>query len=219
MPKLPENLILKQLAVGPMANFQYFLGDKRSNEIAVVDPAWDIDFLRSEAKRLGYKIVAIFLTHGHHDHINGLDDLLSTHDVPVYISENEHPLFMPRCKNLKKIKDRTKLKIGAIEFDCILAPGHSPGCQLFKYDHAAVCGDAIFIDGCGRCDLPGSDPKAMYHSLYNIIMKFSDSTILYPGHNYGPTPYATVAEQKATNPYLQCESLNEFLEQRMGISL
>ncbi len=81
-----------------------------------------------------------------------------------------------------------------------------------------IAGDAIFIDGCGRCDLPGSDPKAMYHSLYEVIMKLPDSTVIYPGHDYGPTPFATVGEQKKTNPYLQCKNLEEFLMGRMGMT-
>src|SRR3989338_2478002 len=100
-----KNLIIKQLTNGPMGNFQYFLGDKMTGEIAVVDPAWDIDFLRAEADKANYKIVSIFLTHGHHDHVNCLDKLLSTHDVPVYISKAEYPLYMPQCKNLHKIED------------------------------------------------------------------------------------------------------------------
>ena len=214
-----KNLIFAQIPNGPMANFQYFLGDAAAKEIAVVDPAWDVDLLRSEAKKAGYKIVSVFLTHGHHDHVNGLDDLLSTHDVPVYISCHEYPLYMPRCKNLHKIEDHAKLKIGKVEFEFIATPGHSPGCHLIRHGDTVVCGDTIFIDGCGRCDLPGSDPKAQYKSLYEIVMKLPDSTVLYPGHDYGPTPYATVGEQKKTNPYLQCKSLNEFLEQRMGLIL
>ncbi len=214
-----KNLIIKQLPNGPMGNFQYFLGDKTTGKIAVVDPAWDIDFLRSEARKAGCKIVSIFLTHGHHDHVNGLDKLLSTDDVPVYISKDEYPLYMPQCKNLHKIGDHAKIQIGSVEFEFIQTPGHSPGCQLIKHGDTVVCGDTIFIDGCGRCDLPGSDPKAQYKSLYAIVMKLPDSAVLYPGHDYGPAPYATVGEQKKTNPYLQCKSLAEFLEQRMGIIL
>ncbi|OGX06759.1 MAG: hypothetical protein A2Z88_10945 [Omnitrophica WOR_2 bacterium GWA2_47_8] len=213
-----KNLILEQMGNGPMDNFQYFLGDHRTNEIAVTDPAWDIDYLRSQAKKKGYKISAIFLTHGHHDHTNGLDNLLSTHDVPVYISKNEHPLYMPKCKNLTQIENHTKLKIGGIEFQCLFTPGHSPGCQVFLHGNTLISGDTLFIDGCGRCDLPGSSPKDMYNSLYNVIMQLPDPTVIYPGHDYGPTPFATVKEQKETNPYLQCSSLEEFLQERMGIS-
>jgi len=198
-----------------MENFQYFLGDKSTKEIAVVDPAWDVNFLRSEAKRQGFKIVAVFLTHGHPDHVNGLDDLLSTHDVPIFISQHEASFFMPKHKNVKTIRSKEKLKIGNIEFECIHTPGHTPGCQCFLAEGNLIAGDTLFINGCGRCDLPGSDAKVMYNSLYNVVMKLPDSTIIYPGHNYGTVPFATLAEQKKTNPYLQCHSLEEFLTERM----
>ncbi len=217
--KAPKNFILKQMELGPLQNFLYFLGDDTTKEIAVVDPAWDVDFLRSEAERNGYKIVAVFLTHGHPDHVNGLNELLSTHDVPAFISKQEASFYKPRHKNIVEIEDHRKLRVGSIEFECILTPGHTPGCHCFKHGDVLIAGDTMFVDGCGRCDLPGGDAKKMYHSLYNIIMKLPDSTIIYPGHNYGPTPYATLASQKKTNPYLQCHKLEEFLEERMGLSI
>lgn len=209
------SLILEQFELGPMNNFLYFIGDKKTGEIAVVDPAWDVDFLRNEAERKGYQIKAIFLTHGHHDHTNGIDKLLATHDVPVYISKHEFPLYVPKCKNLRKVEDRQKIKIGHIEFECLHTPGHSPGCQCFKHQNVLIAGDTLFIDGCGRCDLPGSDPKAMYQTLFNVILKLPDSTIIYPGHNYGDVPFATLGEQKKTNPYLLAENLQGFLNERM----
>jgi glyoxylase-like metal-dependent hydrolase (beta-lactamase superfamily II) len=210
------DLILEQMEVGPMNNFIYFIGDKKTNEIAVIDPAWDVNFLRDEAKRKGYKITNIFLTHGHPDHVNGLDELLSTHDVPVYISKHEASFYTPDCKNLHKVEDHEKLKVGNIEFECLHTPGHTPGCQCFKYGDALIAGDTLFIDGCGRCDLPGGSVKTMYKSLSEVILKLPDSTVIYPGHNYGEVPFATLGEQKKTNPYLNARNLDEFLYQRMG---
>ena len=90
------------------------------------------------------------------------------------------------------------------------------GCQCFLYDGQLIAGDTLFIDGCGRCDLPGGDAKVMYNSLYNILLKLPDETIIYPGHNYGPVPSDTLRHQKQTNPYLQAGSLSEFLGERMG---
>ncbi len=216
---VPQNLILKQMEIGPLANYLYFLGDAQTKEIAVIDPAWDVDFLCSEAEKENYKITSIFLTHGHPDHVNGLEEMLSRHDVPVYISKHEADFYKPQHKNMVEVENHAKLKIGNIAFECILTPGHTPGCQCFKHENILIAGDAVFIDGCGRCDLPGGDAKIMYDTLYNIIMKLPDETVIYPGHNYGPKPSATIGEQKKTNPYFTCQSKEEFLQHRMGIAL
>ena len=199
-----------------MENFQYFLGDARSKEIAVVDPSWDVDHLCVEAEKNGYKITCVLLTHGHPDHVNGLKEILARHDVPAYISRHEAPFLKPKHKNIVEVEDRQKIKIGGIEIECLLTPGHTPGCQCFLYKNVLISGDTLFIDGCGRCDLPGSDPRKMYNSLYKVILELPDTTVIYPGHNYGPTPSATLASQKRTNPYLTCADIEEFLSERMG---
>ena len=217
MTNLPDNLILKQMEVGPADNFIYFIGDAQTKEIAVVDPAWDVDFLCSEAEKENFTITCILLTHGHPDHVNGLDEILSRYNVPAYISKHEAPYYKPQHKNIIEVEDGQRIKIGAIEIECIWTPGHTPGGHCLKYEYVLITGDTIFIDGCGRCDLPGGDAKKMYDSLYDILMKMPDETLLYVGHNYGPTSVATLGSQKKTNPYLLCHSKKEFLQQRMGI--
>jgi len=91
MSKISEDFILKQMELGPLENFLYFIGDARVKEIAVVDPAWDVDYLCSEADKAGLKITSIFLTHGHPDHVNGLEEILARHNVPAYISRASPP--------------------------------------------------------------------------------------------------------------------------------
>jgi glyoxylase-like metal-dependent hydrolase (beta-lactamase superfamily II) len=212
-----SRLLIQQYEIGPLNNFIYLLGDPETKEMTVVDPAWDVNFLCNEAKRLGYKITQAFLTHAHSDHVNGLDKLLLLAPIPVYISKHEPKSSRPRIHGLIDITQEDKLKVGKINFDVLYTPGHTPGCQCFLAQGQLFTGDTLFIDGCGRCDLPGSDPRVMYNSLYNILMKLPDETIIYSGHNYGPTPTDTISGQKQTNPYLQCHSLQEFLVERMGL--
>jgi len=212
-----SRLLIQQYEIGPLNNFLYLLGDPETKQMAIVDPAWDVDFLVKESKRLGYTITKVFLTHAHPDHVNGLDQLLSTHQVPVYISKHEYPPLRPKIQGLIDVTDQDQLSIGNINFNILHTPGHTPGCQCFLAQGQLISGDTLFIDGVGRCDLPGGDPKKMYESLSNIIMKLPDDTIVYPGHNYGNTPTDTIGNQKQTNPYLQCNNLNEFLVERMGL--
>jgi glyoxylase-like metal-dependent hydrolase (beta-lactamase superfamily II) len=151
--------------------------------------------------------------------VNGLTELLTRHDVPAYISAHEADYYKPKNKQIMAVEDGQKLKVGNIEFECILTPGHTPGGQCFRYENVLITGDTLFIDGCGRCDLPGGNARELYKSLHHIITKLPDDTLLFTGHNYGPVPYATIAAQKKTNPYLQCNGMNEFLQHRLGISL
>lgn len=212
-----SRLLIRQYEVGPMENFVYLLGDPQTKEMAVVDPAWDVNFLCHEAKCLGYKITEVFLTHCHPDHINGLEKLLSLQKLPVYISKFELPAMRPAVAGLVDVTAKDRLTIGTIEVEILYTPGHTPGCQCYLSQGNLLTGDTLFIDGCGRCDLPGSDPRLMYHSLYNILMKLPDETVIYSGHNYGPTPTDTMGHQKQTNPYLLCKNLQEFLIERMGL--
>ena len=191
--KLIENLILEQIQAGPMENFSYFIGDAKTKEVALVDPAWEIDALCKRAEKDGYKITAVLLTHGHYDHSQGVEDLLSRHDVPVYVSEYETTFHLAGSKDVRHTKNKEKIKIGNIEIECLHTPGHTPGGQCFKCFDVLITGDTLFIDGCGRCDLAGSNVKAMFYSLFDCIKKLPDSTVIYPGHDYGPVPYATLA--------------------------
>jgi glyoxylase-like metal-dependent hydrolase (beta-lactamase superfamily II) len=217
MSSLPENLILKQMEIGPAGNFMYLIGDAKTKEIAVVDPAWEAQEILSEAQKDDLKITAVLLTHGHMDHVNALEDVLAQCDVPVYISKHEAPYYTPDHKNIVQTDDRQKIMIGSIEIECLWTPGHTPGCQCFKYKNVLITGDVLFIDGCGRCDLAGGDAGEMYTTLYEKILKLPEDTLLFTGHHYGANPVATLGEQRKTNPYLRCKSKSEFLQERMGI--
>jgi glyoxylase-like metal-dependent hydrolase (beta-lactamase superfamily II) len=194
------------------------LHDSTTKDAAIVDPAWEPQFLLNEIDKHHLTLKAIFLTHAHPDHVNGLDKILSQHPhLPVYINKHEAPFLRRNLRNLIDTAAGEKLQLGHINFDILHTPGHTPGCQCFLAQNQLICGDVLFIDGCGRCDLPGGDPKTMYYSLKNIISALDDDIIVWPGHNYGPTPYDSIGHQKQTNPYLQANSLEEFLNDRMGL--
>lgn len=219
-----ENLYLKQMEIGPMENFIYFIGDKDTKDIVVIDPAWDAKLILSEAKKDDLNIKALLVTHGHFDHTNAVEELLKTIDVPVYINKHEADFFNQYeinwgKENVKKTESGEKLKIGNVEVQFVHTPGHTPGsqCFLIRAGHTPllVSGDTLFINGCGRCDLPGGNVDEMFDTISNKLMKMSDDTIIFPGHNYAQKKQDTLANQKITNPYMQYDNLMAFIGKRL----
>jgi glyoxylase-like metal-dependent hydrolase (beta-lactamase superfamily II) len=217
-------LYFKQIEIGPMQNFTYLIGDAATREALVVDAAWEIPGLIQLAEQDGFTITKALVTHYHQDHlggdfsgyhIQGAVELLERVKAKVYINKSEAP-FLARLVGLSasdivKVEGGDKTTVGNIEVTFIHTPGHTPGSQCFLVDNKLVAGDTLFINSCGRIDLPGSSPEDMYHSLKKLG-ELSDDTMLYPGHNYAEKPFATMAEQKRHNMFLRFQNLNDFLE-------
>lgn len=212
-----DTVMIHQFGIGPMDNFMYIIGDPETRKAAIIDPGWDVDHILRELDGVGYEIESVILTHGHYDHCNALKPLLDRHPVPVYISAKEAPQLTPDVEGLVKTQNLDTISIGNLSVQCFHTPGHSPGCQCLYIAPHLLTGDTLFVQGCGRCDLPGSDVHDMYKSLYEVISAFPDDTIIYPGHNYGRKSTATLAHLKAHNIYLGATSEAHFLSTRMGV--
>ena len=220
MTEADNELIVEQIQIGPMANFTYIVGSRSTREVAVVDPAWDIGALLDRIDEQGYTLSAALATHYHPDHIGGgmgghniagIAELLAKRPVRIYAHRNEaagvRKVTGISESDLAKVDSGDRLKVGAIEIEFLHTPGHTPGSQCFRVENTLVSGDTLFIDGCGRVDLPGSDSEQMYHSLQKL-KALPDDTLLLPGHDYSAVPNATLAEARKTNAYLAVESLS-----------
>lgn len=206
-----------------MANFVYLVGNKEKREAFIVDPAWRMDTIFQIAKKENLKVVGAVVTHSHFDHCNGIKDLLAQTNVPIYIQKEEANFaksfgnefefvgFLPE-ENLNMVGHGDKIKVGNIEIKFLHTPGHTPGSQCLLIEDNLISGDTLFVRGCGRCDLPGSDPKKMYESLTQILMKLPDSTTIFPGHNYADKTTSCLAEEKNKNPFLACNSFESFMK-------
>ena len=120
-----------------------------------------------------------------------------------------------------RVADGDPLQFAGREWFALHTPGHTPGSQCFLVEEPGrpaqlVSGDTLFLGSCGRVDLPGSDPEAMYESLQGTLKKLPDETLLFPGHLYSADAQSTLGEQKQTNPFLRVASLENFLS-FMGI--
>jgi glyoxylase-like metal-dependent hydrolase (beta-lactamase superfamily II) len=223
----PTELIIEQIEIGPMQNYTYIIGSRESREVAIVDPAWDIDSLLQHLQEKDYTLTAALATHYHPDHvggsmgghnIDGVAQLMAANPVKVYVNKHEADGLKRVTElsdsDLVKVDSGDTLKLGNIEVEFLHTPGHTPGSQCFRIKNTLVSGDTLFINGCGRVDLPGSDSEDMYHSLRKLSA-LPDDTLLLPGHNYGHVPNATMGETKQMNAYLRVEDLNTW-KQIMG---
>jgi glyoxylase-like metal-dependent hydrolase (beta-lactamase superfamily II) len=220
-------LYFKQIEIGPMQNFVYLVGSTETRKAAVVDPAWDIEAIVRLADADGLEITHALVTHSHPDHVGGefsgmriagVSELLEKAKVKVVIHKSEADyLKLLSASDLIKAESGDEIDVGGINIRLVHTPGHTPGSQCFLVGDRLISGDTLFIDSCGRVDLPGSDPEQMYLSLTQKLMALPDDTVLFPGHNYSPKATATLGDQKRTNPYMQFRSLRQFLS-AMGYS-
>jgi hydroxyacylglutathione hydrolase len=221
---------LRQVQIGPMANFVYVIGDPATRKAAVVDPAWNVDGIIELVRNDGYEIDKILVTHYHPDHlggrmmghsIEGAAEMLSRVNAKIHL--NKHDAEGARKvaglseSDIVRMDAGDVIKVGELEIKFLHTPGHTPGSQCFLVEGNLISGDTLFVDSCGRVDLPGSDPEAMYYSLNGTLRNLPDETVVYPGHAYHSDPSTTIGRQKRTNMYMRFQSLDDFL-MAMGYS-
>ena len=207
-----------------MANFVYLIGNTETRECMVVDPAWDIDGILKVVEEDGMKLTGALVTHYHPDHvggeifgieITGLAELMSKHPVPVYVNKHEaegvKQVTGISMTDMKQMGGDDIVKIGSVEIKCLHTPGHTPGSQCFRVADSLVAGDTLFLQGCGRVDLPGGNSEELFHTLTRRLSKIEDHIVLYPGHNYGGSPSGEMGDVRESNSYLKINSLDDWL--------
>lgn len=194
-----------------MVNFVYAVGDRRSGECVLVDPAYAVGELVELVGADGMTVVGALATHYHCDHvggsmmghtIEGISELLDHVDCPVHVQHDEIEWVTKSTsvavEHLVGHDSGDVVSVGGVDIALVHTPGHTPGSQCFFVDDRLIAGDTLFLEGCGRTDLPGSDPAKMAESLHRLS-EVPDSTILFPGHRYSIASSATMDIVKETN--------------------
>jgi glyoxylase-like metal-dependent hydrolase (beta-lactamase superfamily II) len=207
-----------------MVNFVYLVGDRVTGEAVVVDPAYDIGGLLDVLAADDMRLVGALATHYHPDHvgghmggfsIEGIHELLEQAPVPVHVQADEREW-------ITKVTDATDddlvthtsgdvVTVGEIPIELIHTPGHTPGSQCFLVDNHLVAGDTLFLEGCGRTDLPGGDSRLLYESITQKLAKVPDDAVLFPGHLYSPEPSASMGETRRYNYVFRPRSEQEWV--------
>jgi glyoxylase-like metal-dependent hydrolase (beta-lactamase superfamily II) len=194
-----------------MVNFAYLVGDRLSGEVLIVDPAYGVADLIARAEADGMRVVGALATHYHADHvggslmghaIEGLAELLDLVAVPVHANRHEVDLIRRATgvssTDLVGHDSGDRVRVGAVDVELLHTPGHTPGSQCFLVDKLLISGDTLFLEGCGRTDLPGSDSEAMYESLQRLAA-LPDDIAVYPGHRYSAASAASMEAVKEIN--------------------
>ena len=202
----------KDLIAQQMVNFAYLIGDNETKEAVIVDPAYDVASLLAILEADGMTLTGVLGTHYHADHIggrmrghkiDGIAGLLEHTDVPIHLQAPELEFVTKTtglgADELVAHSSGESVMVGEIEIELIHTPGHTPGSQCFLVEDRLVSGDTLFLDGCGRTDLPGGDPEELYHSLTSRLSKVPDHAVLYPGHLYSPEPSQSMGETRQHN--------------------
>ena len=220
---MSERLYFRQLLSGvdfaagddvarQMRNFVYLIGDRGTGEALVVDPAYDPQGIVDCCAADGMHLAGVLATHYHADHVGGtmmgfslpgVAELLDIVDVPVHVQADEVPYVAATTglgpQELRAHRGGDVVPVGDLNIELIHTPGHTPGSQCFLAGGRLLSGDTLFLEGCGRTDLPGGDPAAMYESLTQRLGRVPDGTVLFPGHFYSAAPSASLGDTRRSN--------------------
>jgi hydroxyacylglutathione hydrolase len=208
-------MVVHQIKVGKMAVFCYLIGDEDSKTCALVDPAFETEKVLMKVEKEGYQVTHVINTHGHSDHTSGNADIIHQTGAALLI----HKLDSVRLtKALHKVFSRMLggkgspppdrlleqgdvVEIGSTTLTVIHTPGHTPGSICLYSPGHILTGDTLFVGAVGRTDLPGGSYRQLVSSIRKNIYSLPGDTIMWPGHDYGPSSRSTILHEQRTNPY------------------
>ena len=195
-------LNIKTLPLGAYQTNCYLVWDEASPSCVVIDPGYEANTVLRTAEALGKEITAIFLTHGHFDHVGAVKDLASETDCPVYLCGED--LSMPPQMTAGPLYYTNTYAEGdfvdaaGLSFKVLHTPGHTPGSVCLQCENAIFSGDTLFWGSCGRTDLPGGNWATILKSLQRLASLPGDFDV-YPGHGDA----TTLAFERKYNPYMR----------------
>ncbi|MDK2835588.1 MAG: hydroxyacylglutathione hydrolase [Thermosediminibacterales bacterium] len=203
-----------KLEIIPVGAYQancYIIGCEKTQKGLVIDPGAEAKRIIQHIDKLGLKVEQIVLTHGHIDHIGGVEELRKTYKAKVAIHEADAPMLTDSMKNLSfytenaikssadvLLKHGDLLEVGQLKLKVIHTPGHTPGGICLLMDDIVFTGDTLFAGSIGRTDFPGGSYRQIIDSIKQKLLILKEETKVLPGHG----PQSTIGEEKRMNPFL-----------------
>lgn len=206
-----------QTEVGMLSNFNELIACTETGQCAVVDPAYEVDRLLREARERQWTIAAVLVTHTHHDHVDGVEEMVRATGARVSVGAGEVDALERAAPSAEVVGlvGGEIIEVGKLRIEAVPTPGHTIAGTSYLVDGNVCTGDTLFVGGCGRTDFPGGDAPTLWRSLQRLAA-LPEETRVYPGHDYGQTPTSTIGWERTTNPYLLCKSEAEFVALRTG---
>lgn len=204
---------IKVFVEGPVDANNYLIIDEKSKEAVLIDCSSGRQEFINSIKNSGVNLKYILLTHGHFDHILGVDKFKEVFGTDAYIAKEDieqvelTPKFMPILAGIESVeiksihnylKDGDIIKVGGIEIKAIATPGHTPGGMSYLIGDKLFSGDTLFHRSIGRCDFPGGSLDTIIKSIKEKLFTLPDNTEVFPGHG----EKTTIAYEKKYNEIL-----------------
>lgn len=208
------SLKIGRIVMGVCQTNCYFVYREGEKEAVVFDPADQGDMLYQKLTEAGFTVAAVFLTHGHFDHIWGTKRLCELSGARLYAYEAEKALCEDAVANVSEqagraytvepdvyLKDGEEITVAGMTCRLIATPGHTVGscCFYFEEDQILISGDTLFQDSVGRTDLPTGSYSELVRSIREKLLVLPDEAIVYPGHG----DETTIGHERRYNPFIQ----------------
>lgn len=202
-----------QCQVGMVRTNCYGLLNIETKEMILVDPGDSPDTVCSMAEQMEGRPVAIFLTHGHYDHILAVEAVKEKYQIPVYACREEEEVLKDSQLNLtamihrpmsirpdEMVEDLEEFTVAGFHIQAIHTPGHTQGsvCYYFPEENLLISGDTLFCGSVGRTDLPTGSSAQIVESLHRLLKMLPEDTDVLPGHESA----TSIGYEKRYNPFV-----------------
>lgn len=198
-------MIIKAIPAGIYDANCYIVMDEKTKDAVVLDPGGDGEMLERAIKDMGANVKSILLTHGHMDHVGGVEYLSDKLNVPFYISkideeymEKDNYVFGSIRNANGYLEDGNDLSFGSLNIKVIATPGHTKGGLCFLIEEKLFTGDTLFQGSIGRTDFIGGSFPEIINSIKTKLLPLGDEIEVYPGHG----PKSSIGYEKGYNMYL-----------------